>query len=59
MRPLRSFHTQDEIFQIRLRELKSVLCDNLEGWDGGEGEGAGEFKREGTYVYLWLIHVAV
>ena len=31
-----------------------MLCDNLEGW-GGEGGGRGGFKREGTYVYLWLI----
>ena len=32
-----------------------MLCDNLEGWDGmGEGRGA---RREGTYVYLWLIYV--
>ena len=29
----------------------------VEGWDG-EGDG-GRFKREGTYVYLWLIHVDV
>ena len=29
---------------------------NLEGWDG---EGDGRFKREGIYVYLWLIHVEV
>jgi len=34
-----------------------VLCDNLEGWDAREV--AGRFKREGTYVYLWLIHVDV
>ena len=34
-----------------------VLCDNLEGWDGVGGEG--RFEREGTYVYLWLIHVDV
>ena len=33
----------------------SVLCDNLERWDG-VGDG---FKREGTYVYLWLIHVNI
>ena len=33
-----------------------VICDNLDGWDG-EGSGGGRFKREGTYVYLWLIHV--
>ena len=35
-----------------------MLCDNLEGWDA-VGEMAGKFKREGTYVYLWLIHVDV
>ena len=34
-----------------------VLCDNLEGWDGVGG--GGRFEREGTYVYLWLIHVGV
>ena len=32
-----------------------MLCDNLEGWD----EVGGRSKREGTYVYLWLIHVDV
>ena len=31
-----------------------MLCGNLEGWEVG-----GRFKREGTYVYLWLIHVDV
>ena len=31
-----------------------MLCDSLEGW-----EEEGRFKREGTYVYLWLIHVDV
>ena len=36
------------------RELKPGLCKNLEGWDG-----EGRFEREGTYVYLWLIHVDV
>ena len=40
---------------VGLRKLKQGLCINLEGW-GGEG---GSFKREGTYVYLWLIHVEV
>ena len=25
---------------------------------GGEGDGR-RFKREGTHVYLWLIHVEV
>ena len=34
-----------------------MLCDNLEGWDRcGVG---GRFKREGTYVYFWPIHVAI
>ena len=32
-----------------------MLCDNLEEWDGmGDGRG---FRREGTYVDLWLIRV--
>ena len=43
-------------FAVCLRELKQGLCINLEGWDG---EGDGRFKREGIYVYLWLIHVEV
>ena len=33
---------------------KPKLWDNLEGWEVG-----GKLKREGTYVYLWLIHVDV
>ena len=44
-------------FAVWLRELKQGLFVNLEGWDG-EG-GRGNFKREGTYVYLWLIHAEV
>ena len=29
-------------------------------WRGGMGRDmGGRFKREGTYVYLWLIHVEV
>ena len=39
----------------RLRELKHGLCINLEGW-GGEGVWR-EFKTDGTYLYLQLIHV--
>jgi len=42
-------------FAVWLRKLKQGLCINLEGWDGGEM--GGRFKREGIYVYLWLIHV--
>ena len=47
-------------FSVCLRELKEVLCVNLERWGGGMGrEMGGKFKREGAYVYLWLIHVDV
>ena len=41
-------------FAVCLRKLKQGLCINLEGWDG-EGMG-GRLKRDGIYVYLWLIH---
>ena len=44
-------------FAVWLRKLKQGLCVSLEGWDG-EGDG-GRFKREGMYVYLWLIHAEV
>ena len=44
-------------FAVWLRKLKLGLCINLEGWDGRE-IGV-RFKREGIYVYLWLIHVEV
>ena len=44
-------------FAVWLRELKPGLCNTLEGW---EEKGGGErFQREGTYVYLWQIHVDV
>ena len=44
-------------FAVWLRKLKQGLCINLEGWMGREmGE---RFKREGIYVHLWLIQVAV
>ena len=41
-------------FAVCLRKLKPRLSDNLEGWSGWEV--GGRLKREGTYVYLWLIH---
>ena len=44
-------------FAVWLRKLKQGLCINLEGSAGGEM--GGRFKREGIYVYLWLIHVEV
>ena len=33
-----------------------VLCDDLEGWDGGRG---GKVKGEGKYVHIWLFHFIV
>ena len=44
-------------FAVWLRKLKQGLCINLEGWNGEGDEGS--FKREGIYVYLWLIYVDV
>ena len=44
-------------FAIWLQKLKQGLCINLEG--GMVWEMGGRFKREGIYVYLWLIHVEV
>ena len=44
-------------FAVWLRKLKQRLCINLEAWDGRET--GGRFKREGIYLYLWLIHVEV
>ena len=34
-----------------------VLWNNLGGWDGWDVGGT--FKKEGTYLYLWVIHVDV
>ena len=42
-------------FSVWLRKLKHGLCINLEEWD----RVGWRFKREGIYVYLWLIHVEV
>ena len=42
-------------FAVWLREVKQGFCDNLEGWGGVGREMKGSFKREGTYIYLWLI----
>ena len=44
-------------FVVWLRKLKEGLCINLEGQDA-EGDRR-RFKKERTYVYLWLIHVEV
>ena len=32
-----------------------MLCDDLDGWDGGGGRS----KRDRRYVYIWLIHFVV
>jgi len=52
---IRKIDSQRE-FAVWLRKLKQGLCINLEGWDGEMG---GRFKREGRYIYLWLIQVEV
>ena len=44
-------------FTVWLRKLKQGLWINLGG--GMWREMGGRFKREGIYVYLWLIHVEV
>ena len=42
-------------FAAWLRKVKQWLCINLEmGREMGE-----RFKREGIYIYLWLLHVEV
>ena len=41
-------------FAVWLRKPKRGLCINLEGREMG-----GRFKREGIYVYLWLIHIEI
>ena len=44
-------------FAVWLSKLKPGLCINLEGQDA-EGDRR-RFKKERTYVYLWLIDVEV
>ena len=44
-------------FVVCLRKLKQGLCIIPRGGMGREM--GGRFKREGIYVYLWLIHVEV
>ena len=44
-------------FAVWLRKLKQGLCINLGGGMGREM--GGRLRREGMYVYLWLIHVEV
>ena len=44
-------------FAVGFRELKQGLCDGLKGGMGREM--GGRLRREGIYVYLWLIDVEV
>ena len=44
-------------YALWLRKLKQGLGINLAGCDGREM--GGRLKRDGIYVYLWLIHVEV
>ena len=39
------------------RELSLVLCDDLEGWDGGGGTG--REVLEGRHICIQLIHFTV
>ena len=45
-------------FAVWLRKLKQGSVSTWRG-EMGKGEIGGRFKREGIYVYLWLIHVEV
>ena len=45
--------------KLLYRELPSVLCDELEGCDRWELGGGGRLKREGIYVYIYLIHTFI
>ena len=42
-------------FAVWLRKPKQGLYINTERWGGREMGGS--FKREGRYVYVWVIHV--
>ena len=41
------------------REIGSVLCVDLEGWDREDGREAQEGEDLGIYVCIWLIHFVV
>ena len=50
---MRKVDSQWEFF-VWFQKLKLGFCIHLEGQEMG-----GRFRREGTYAYLWLIHVEV
>ena len=41
------------------REISSVLCDHLEGWDREGERETHEGRDMGICVYLWLIHFVI
>ena len=41
---------------MKNKELGLVLCDGIEG-GGVWGSGTEPYKKEGEYVYMWLIHL--
>ena len=52
-----SFHLVYSFLYCTKYGAQPIVCDNLEGW---HGVGVGKrLKREGMYVYLWLIHVVI
>ena len=53
---IRKIHSQWE-FAVWLRKLKQRCCIYLDMWAGREMKR--RFKREGIYVYLWLLLVEV
>ena len=53
-------HTPPYVKQIAKGNLPYDSGNSITTWRGGTGwEGGGSFKWEGTYAYLWLIHVDV
>ena len=41
------------------KEISSVLCDHLEGWDREDGREIQEGGDMGIYVYVQLIHFVI
>ena len=43
-----------EIAVLHREPISVLLCEDLEGWDGGR---RGRLQREGIYIQLWLIFI--
>ena len=52
-----TIHKTDSQWESTVGSSDQVLCDNLERQD--VVGGGGKFKKERTYVHLWLIHVDI